>query len=88
MRLIAKGTSFASAVRLAFDQIRHYGSGDPTFVAYLLGTLRRMAALVPPGSRGPLRAQIAALDCAAREAETETGQTAPDGPASLTPSRR
>jgi uncharacterized membrane protein len=65
---VARETTFCRAVRLSFDQIRHYGRSDPVFMAHWLRTLRRAAALVPPARRAALADQVrAALDTERRE---------------------
>ena len=46
-RLIVREPSFADLLDIAFDQIRHYGAGDPTVMAHLLRTLARMSRLIP-----------------------------------------
>ncbi|MFN8559300.1 MAG: DUF2254 family protein [Dehalococcoidia bacterium] len=40
----------ARAVGMAFDQMAHYGAGDPTFVRHLLVTLGQVTALIPPAA--------------------------------------
>ena len=56
-RVIVKGPPFDRLVEEAFSQIRHYGARDVTLLVYLLSTLGRMAALVPPERRDPLERQ-------------------------------
>ncbi len=69
--VLARGTSFERSVDLSFDQIRHYGAGDPSFAAHLLRTLGRVAPLVPPDRRPALASQAEALLHAAREKTNE-----------------
>ena len=66
-RLFAPGSTFERAVELSFDQIRHYGTGDPTVARHLLGTLERLALLIPPDRRPPLARQVQAILNAARD---------------------
>ncbi len=51
VRVILQGPPFAQIAGVAFDQIRHYGVGDPTVAEYLVSSLRRIAALIPPARR-------------------------------------
>ena len=57
---VARVTTFDRAVSLSFEQIRHYGSGDATVVAHLLGTLGRIGALVHYELHAALVGQIGA----------------------------
>ncbi len=68
---VARETTFERAADLSFDQIRHYGAGDPVFVAHLLATLGRLAVLVPPDRRPVLVQQREAVVRGAREKTTE-----------------
>ena len=54
VRFLARTTSFERAVGLAFDQIRHYGGGNPAIAKKLLDALLRLGALVPPSRRPAL----------------------------------
>jgi uncharacterized membrane protein len=67
VRLVARETDFGRAAALAFAELRHYGAGDPHVAAHLLGTLGRVAALVPAAHRPALVAQARAVLAAARE---------------------
>ena len=71
LRLVTPKPQFQRAVDLSFDQICHYGSGDPVVAVHLLQTLGRIAGLVPPDRRGPLARQIWSVLYAAKEAITE-----------------
>lgn len=57
IHFIAKHLDFERAVRLAFDQIRHYGADNPMIVQALLDTLTKVENLVPAFRRPPLVAQ-------------------------------
>jgi uncharacterized membrane protein len=46
LRVIASATSFGDMLRLSFDQIRHYGSGDVKVMSHLLTTLRLIGECV------------------------------------------
>ena len=68
VRFVATETPFALAARLAFDQIRHYGAGNPAVASRLLVALTELAMVVPPQARGVLRAQVESVArAAARE---------------------
>jgi len=71
VHLLAGGTTFERAVDLSFDQIRHYGAGDPSFAAHLLVTLGDLASLVPPYRRPVVVRQAEALLRGAREQTRE-----------------
>ena len=68
VRLLARDTSFERAVSVAFDQIRHYGAGDPAVALKLLEALRELALVVPPPLRPPLATQAQRVHHAARRA--------------------
>ncbi|HUF30573.1 MAG TPA: DUF2254 domain-containing protein [Gemmatimonadaceae bacterium] len=73
LRFLARMSSFEHAVGLAFDQIRHYGAGNPTIAMKLFDSLRRIAELVPAGRRGSLAAQAEMLHEHASTASMSTG---------------
>lgn len=73
---VARGTSFAEAVELAFDGIRHYGAGDPAVACHLIDTLGEIAALVPSGRRAPLARQAALVLVAAHDRIRDTSDLA------------
>lgn len=58
---LARATGFERAVGLAFDQVRHFGAGNPAITKKLLEALGRLEQLVPPSRRGPLREQARLL---------------------------
>jgi uncharacterized membrane protein len=67
IRVIWDAHFFERCVDVAFAQVRHYGASDAVVMAYLLDSLRRLAALVPANLRGALieeahRARACALD--------------------------
>src|SRR5205823_3745760 len=43
-RIVAHERSFYDLVRLAFDQIRHYGAADPIIIIRMLDTIVQVAA--------------------------------------------
>jgi uncharacterized membrane protein len=63
----------ADAVRLGFDQVRHYAAGNPTVAVLLLETLADLAALSPDAARAPFLDQ---LEQVARSARMEIRQEA------------
>jgi uncharacterized membrane protein len=63
---VARQTTFARAVALSFDEIRHYGAAQPVLVTHLRETLGRVAELVPPVLRPTLEAQATMLRSDAR----------------------
>jgi len=67
VRLIVGAPSFARLAGTAFDQIRHFGAGDPTVAVHLLDVLGRMASLVPPVARPELCRQAEQTLAAARD---------------------
>jgi uncharacterized membrane protein len=58
LRVILRRPRFDDTVALAFNQIRHYASGNPTVAVSLLRTLANIATLAPPSARAPLLHQI------------------------------
>lgn len=58
VRFFARSTSFARALGLAFDQIRHYGGGNPTIAIKLIDTCRRLGTLVRASGRDVLAEQV------------------------------
>ena len=58
VRFLARSTSFARAVGLAFDQIRHYGGGNPTIANKLIDVCRRLGMLVRASGREVLAEQV------------------------------
>jgi uncharacterized membrane protein len=58
---LARHTTFARAVGLSFDQIRHFGASNPTIARKLLEVTTRLASLVPPPRRAVLLAQAEAV---------------------------
>jgi uncharacterized membrane protein len=66
LRLLAPRAPFARAVGVAFDQIRHYGAGNPAITKRLLDTIARVRALVPPSRHAALDAAAAHVAADAR----------------------
>jgi uncharacterized membrane protein len=56
--VILRRSSLEDAVKLAFDQVRHYASDNPTVAITLLELLGELAALSPSSSRSPFIDQI------------------------------
>lgn len=69
VRVVMQGPPFSRLVGVAFDQIRHFGAGNPEVAAHLLSSLARCAKLVPSPHRDPLVRQ-ARLVLAATQART------------------
>jgi uncharacterized membrane protein len=67
-RLVLHGPPFERLVGVAFDQIRHYGAGDPVLVEHLVATLGRIAALIPAERREAVREEGRLVLAAARQA--------------------
>lgn len=68
LRIVACSTNFEQMVGLAFNPIRHYGSGDMTVVLAMLDCLSTVAAGVPaPSRRAVLRQQVLRLQQSAEE---------------------
>ncbi len=63
---IARRTTYDRAVALSFDEIRHFGTGNPSVAAHLLRVLGQIAMLVPPERRSALVRQGALVVAAAR----------------------
>jgi uncharacterized membrane protein len=66
---IARPTSFERVVALAFDQIRHYGVGDPRVAAHLLEMLGRIRSVLSQDRHGPIARQIGLVLRTARTKE-------------------
>ncbi len=64
-RLVVPQPAFDVAVAAALDRAARAGAGDLLFVTHLLRTLPRIAALVPPACREPLRRVAEAAAAAA-----------------------
>jgi len=64
---VASYTTFDRAVKVAYDEIRHFGASIPLIAEHLLETLDDLLKLVPPARREPLLAQARAVLHAARE---------------------
>jgi uncharacterized membrane protein len=62
--VITNRLTFERAVRVAFDQIRHFGAAHPAVAEKLVNTLGDVAALAPAAARGPL---LDAIDHARRQ---------------------
>jgi uncharacterized membrane protein len=73
VRLLARLTSFERAVSLAFDQIRHFGVGNPAIAKKLMDAMRRIGALVPAHQRLPLIEQVERVRWQARNADFAEG---------------
>lgn len=59
LRIIVHERSFHDYARLAFDQLRHYGAGDPVIVIRLLDTIKQVAAITSnPAYREVLQRQV------------------------------
>ncbi|MDQ3606095.1 MAG: DUF2254 domain-containing protein [Gemmatimonadota bacterium] len=67
VHFIACHLGFERAVGLAFDQIRHYGSDNPSVAKKMLDVLTSLERLVPEARRAPLRAQAERVLEEARE---------------------
>ncbi len=65
--LILPRPSFARLVAVAFDQLRHYRTGDPAVAEHLVEVLGRMVSLVPPERRPPLVRQARLVLQASRD---------------------
>jgi uncharacterized membrane protein len=68
VRLLVRDTPFGRAVGLAFDQIRHFGAGNPSIAKKLLEALTDLAAVAPSTARRPLAEQVEAVARHARRA--------------------
>jgi uncharacterized membrane protein len=58
IRLTLHRSHFDRAVGMAFDQIRHYGVGNPRIAVKLMRTQAMVATLLPPECRPPLEHAI------------------------------
>jgi uncharacterized membrane protein len=70
VRFVASYTTFARAVKVAFDDVRHFGAPIPLIAERLLEVLGELFARVPEGCRAPLVDQARAVLFSAREAIT------------------
>jgi uncharacterized membrane protein len=66
-RVILPRPDFDAYVRLAVDEIRHYGRGSVQVARRLRFLLEDVLAIAPPWRRGELRRQLAALEEAVHE---------------------
>lgn len=66
IRFAAKPVDYERVVGLAFDQIRHFGAGNPTIVRKLVDLLTQMMAVVPRERHPALQAQLEAVVADAR----------------------
>ena len=73
LRFLARVTTFEPAVGLAFDQIRHYGAGNPAIAGKLFDGLQRIGRLVPADRRSALTAQAEMLHEQARDSTMTAG---------------
>jgi uncharacterized membrane protein len=65
---VASHTTFDRAVKVAYDDIRHFGASIPLIAEHLLETLGDLLQHMPPARREPLRVQARAVLHTAREA--------------------
>ncbi len=70
VRFVASYTTFERAVKVAFDDIRHFGAPIPLIAEHLLEVLGDLSDRVPEGRREPLVDQARAVLFSAREAIT------------------
>ncbi len=59
--LILPRTEFERLVDTAFDQIRHFGVGNPQFAAALLDRLAQLGELLPRDATKPVEGQVGAI---------------------------
>ena len=67
VRFVANYTTFERAIKLAFDDIRHFGAPVPSVAQHLLRTIGELVTLLPPARREPLIAQAQAILYTVRE---------------------
>jgi uncharacterized membrane protein len=67
VRFVASYTEYDRAVKVAFDDIRHFGASIPLIAEHLLRTLADLQALVPEERKKPLLEQAWAVLHTARE---------------------
>ncbi|MBW3571178.1 MAG: DUF2254 domain-containing protein [Gemmatimonadetes bacterium] len=66
VRFVANYTTFDSAVKVAYDEIRHFGARIPVIAEQLLDTLGELLERVPEGRRQPLLDEARAVLYTAR----------------------
>jgi uncharacterized membrane protein len=64
---VATHTTFDGAVKVAYDDVRHFGASIPLIAEHLLETLGDLLKLVPPSRHEPLLGQARAVLHSARE---------------------
>ena len=64
---VVSETTFDRAVKVAYDDVRHFGASIPLVAEHLLETLGDLLTLVPPARREPLLEQARAVLHTARE---------------------
>lgn len=60
-RVVRPRLGFASAVHLAFDQLRHFGASNPAVAMRIATVLRTLLTLLPEARHPPLHAQLSLL---------------------------
>jgi uncharacterized membrane protein len=61
VRFVAHYTTFDRALKVAYDDVRHFGAPIPLVAEHLLHTLAELAAVLPAAHRAPLVAQAEAV---------------------------
>jgi uncharacterized membrane protein len=73
LRIIVRERTFQSLTRLAFDQLRHYGAGDPIIVIRMLDVITQVAALARnPDYRKALNEQVEHIASASEQKLSDT----------------
>ncbi|HEV2149116.1 MAG TPA: DUF2254 domain-containing protein [Longimicrobiaceae bacterium] len=67
VRFVASYTTFDAAVKVAYDDIRHFGASIPLVAEHLLEVLSELVTLVPAERRQPLVSQAQAVLYTARQ---------------------
>lgn len=67
VRFVASYTTFDQAVKVAYDEIRHFGAPIPLVAERLLDTFADLVSLLPASRHGPLLDQARAVLHTARE---------------------
>jgi uncharacterized membrane protein len=75
-RVILPRPDFDACVRLALDEVRHFGSGSVQVVRRVRFLLEDLLQVAPPSRRAELRRQLHALDAAEPEAPRVTSHPA------------
>lgn len=74
--VLVRDTSYARALDVAFDQVRHYGADNPAIAARMLEALGELAAVAPPDVLPALARHVVSVHRAAHRRIEDPGDLA------------